>query len=253
MHEIETLKKFLNFPISSTAKIYDEFKNIDGHVFREEDTNGKERFLYIEGRLENKVLLVAHADTYYDVCWDYPPKKHIVLHDGDFIKAVDKKGAPQLLGADDRAGVAMLWLLKDSGHSLLITDGEEHGQKGSEWLIKNNRDIAEKINFNHQFMIQLDRKNKNDFKCYQVGTDEFRAFVKNKTGYKEPDKSSSTDICVLCKNICGVNFSVGYYNEHGCDEKLNVREWLNTYCMVKELLAENDLPKFLLHENFDII
>ena len=31
------------------------------------------------------------------------------------------------IGADDRAGCAILWLLKDSGHSLLVTNGEEIG------------------------------------------------------------------------------------------------------------------------------
>jgi hypothetical protein len=35
------------------------------------------------------------------------------------------------LGADDRAGLAILWLLRDLGHSLMVTDLEEHGRMGS--------------------------------------------------------------------------------------------------------------------------
>ena len=34
-------------------------------------------------------------------------------------------------------------------------------------------------------MIQLDRRGDNDFKCYNVGTDEFRKFIETSTGYKE--------------------------------------------------------------------
>ena len=35
-----------------------------------------------------------------------------------------------------------------------------------------NKDIADEINHDHQFVIQFDRRNGRDFKCYDVGTDE---------------------------------------------------------------------------------
>ncbi|MDR2919311.1 MAG: hypothetical protein LBV72_08110 [Tannerella sp.] len=246
MNEINELKRFLNFPISSTQEIFNEFKTINGHIFMEKSKDGKERFLYIEGKRENKVLLVAHADTYFDMFYDYPQKTHKLLEHSNVLKAIDENGEAQLLGADDRAGVAMLWLLKDSGHSLLITDGEEHGRIGSRWLIYENKHIAKRINQVHQFIIQLDRCNGKDFKCYDVGTDEFRDFIKERTNYSEPDLYSYTDICTLCTDICGVNFSVGYDYEHSKSEMLNIDEWLNTFNVVRELLRDEHLPKYHL-------
>jgi len=197
MHEIDALKRFLSFSISETDVIFNVFKKIDNSVFREADSSGKQRFLYVEGNRKDKVLLVAHADTVYDEHYGYPPQYNYLVNDGEVITAVDEYGNPQLLGADDRAGVAILWLLKDSGHSLLITDGEERGQIGSNWLVNSNNDVATEINEKHQFMIQLDRRNANDFKCYDVGTAEFRKFIRDKTGYTDAGKSAYTDICTL--------------------------------------------------------
>jgi len=244
-NEISVLKRFLDFPISSTGEIFDEFKTIEGHIFREKDVDDNKRFLYVEGKRKDKALLIAHADTYFD---GSTAKKQTIVEENGIFKAVDEKGKPQLLGADDRAGVAMLWLLKDSGHSLLITDGEERGRIASEWLMKENKDIAEIINQRHQFMIQLDRCNATDFKCYKVGTDEFRAFIAEQTGYVEPDFGSMTDICSLCKDICGVNFSIGYYEQHSRREFLKIDEWLNTYHLVTKLLSMEQLRKFHLQK-----
>lgn len=130
----------------------------------------------------------------------------------------------------------------DSGHSTLITDGEERGRMGSTWLMKYNEDIANLIN-QHQFMIQFDRRNGSDFKCYDVGTDEFRSFIKEQTGFSEPDRRSYTDICTLCRDICGVNLSIGYYDEHTNEERINIEEWLNTLRITQKLL-DNELPRF---------
>ena len=246
MNELNVLKRFLSFPISSTEEIFEEFKTIKGHVFSEESNKGKKRFLYVEGRSENKVILVAHADTYFDIVYGYSKKTNILLDEGDIWRAVDENGKPQLLGADDRAGLAMLWLLKDSGHSLLVTDGEERGRVGSTYLMNENFDISNAINLKHQFMIQLDRRNDRDYKCYDVGTYEFRNFIETQTDFSEPNRSSYTDICTLCRDICGVNFSIGYMNEHGVNETLNISQWLNTYDILTKLLSKEYLPKFSL-------
>ena len=244
MNEISVLKRFLEFPISSTAEIFDEFKTIEGHIFREKNADSKKRFLYVEGKREDKALLIAHADTYFDKgCFS---EKHAIVEENGIFRAVDEYGEPQLLGADDRAGIAMLWLLKDSGHSLLITDGEENGRIGSKWLMSENKPIADRINSEHQFMILLDRCNGTDYKCYRVGTDDFRRFIEEQTGYSEPNRTSFVfaDICTLCRDICGVNFSIGYYNQHSVNETLNIQEWLNTLNVVRKLLANEQLPKF---------
>lgn len=242
MNDIDLLRHFLKYPIWTSKPIFKKFKSIKGAIFREKDKKGKQRFLFIKGKLEKKVVLIAHADTYFDEFYNFAPQKHFVETQGNFFIGKDENGDRVALGADDRAGCAILWALKDSGHSILITDGEEHGKIGSQWLMEHKQDIANIIN-QHQFMIQFDRRNNSDFKCYNVGTDEFRKFIAEKTHFSEPDRSSSTDITILCKEICGVNLSVGYYDEHKNNERINFNEWLNTLNMTRGLLKE-DLPRF---------
>ncbi len=243
--EIDVLVEFLNFPINTDEQVLGKF-NLPNAIMRK----GKgdfEQFVYIRGSRQNKVLLVAHADTYWDKKWENSGRNSIARSEyeieGDFIKSVSHHFG---IGADDRAGCAMLWLLKDMGHSLLITTGEEHGQLGSNWIMNapENKDIRDEIQNDHQFIIQLDRRNGKDFKCYMVGTDEFRKYIIEKTNYYEPNLKSKTDIVVLCDKITGVNLSIGYYNEHHPNEYINIKEWYNTYQMLKNWICDENLPRF---------
>jgi hypothetical protein len=237
--DLKVLKQFLEIPIGSSDGVFERFKQIPNADFRGEK---QERFLYVRGCRQNKVLLVAHADTVWDKHYKEPfTSKHEVIFHNGIVKSGNKGCG---IGADDRAGCAILWLLKDMGHSLLITDGEEHGKFGSSWLMSHNRDIADEINNEHQFVIQFDRCNGQEYKCYNVGTDEFRSYVKKKTGYGEPDLERSTDICLLCETVTGVNLSIGYHHEHHSNEYLDLREWENTLNVCRTWLAEKELPKF---------
>ena len=110
--------------------------------------------------------------------------------------------------------------------------------------MEENKDLAEEINKEHQFIVQFDRRGKSDYKCYDVGTDEFRSYVEMITGYQEPDRKSSTDIKVLCREICGVNLSVGYYMEHTNKAYLFYEEWLKSLKLVMRWFNEDKLPKF---------
>lgn len=228
-------------PLGRTEAVFSKFAGAPDAIHR---GGGLEQFLYIKGKRENSVLLVAHADT----CWDdhYPdneaPPQTLIQADG-IIK--NMHGG---LGADDRAGCAIIWLLKDMGHSILITSGEEGGRHGSSWLMNDNLDIAADINDRHQFMIQFDRRGATDFKCYSVGTNGFREYVARVTGYSEPDRRSYTDIVTLCRRITGVNLSIGYYEEHRVNEHLVVAEWQNTLDICRKWLADENLPRFSLNE-----
>ena len=62
----------------------------------------------------------------------------------------------------------------------------------------------------------------------------------------EPDRRATTDIKVLCRDIAGVNLSIGYHNEHHENEYLNIAEWENTLNVVKEWLSEPNLERFAL-------
>jgi len=112
--------------------------------------------------------------------------------------------------------------------------------------MNSNKDIAGIIN-EHQFIIQLDLARASDFKCYDVGTEAFREFIMCKTGYTEPNRESRTDIVALCRDICGVNFSIGSYSEHTPEERIYIREWENTLAMVKKML-DSRLPRFPLNK-----
>lgn len=240
-NDLKRLRQFLELPVGTSDGVFERFAEIPRSIFIGQD---QERFLYVRGHRDNKVLLVAHADT----VWDRHYKRH---YDGNhelrFDNGIIKSGTKDCgIGADDRSGCAIVWLLQDFGHSILITDGEEGGKTGASWLMSDNKDIAEEINSNHQFVIQFDRRNGADFKCYCVGTDEFRSYVAMKTGYVEPDRTQSTDICVLCEKITGVNLSIGFYNEHTNEEYLVIAQWQHTLNLARKWLSEPDLPRFSL-------
>lgn len=245
MNEIDVLKRFLAVPLGNSDPIFQYFSNLPNReiIFRGERPK---RFLYIRGKRQNKVVLVAHADTVWDSLTgrDEDTRHELVFSNGIFRSSSTICG----IGADDRAGCAMLWLLKDLGHSLLITDGEEVGGIGSNWLMDDptNADIAQEINREHQFMVQLDRRHGKDFKCYSVGTDAFRNYLLRVTGYTEPDRFSFTDIVTLCRDITGVNLSIGYRHEHSSQESLSVEEWQNTLNLCRRWLSNDYLPRFSL-------
>ena len=240
MNDKEVLMKFLKMPLGRADEIFDEFSHLAG---AEIYGSGLKKFLFIRGSRENRVLMVAHGDTYWDEayvgsCAVNGAPGEIYEEDG-VIK--NRNGC---LGADDRAGCAIVWLLKYLGHSILITSGEEHGRKGSNYLMEEHPEIANEINSNHQFIVQFDRRNGWDFKCYTVGTEEFRAYVRKKTGFNEPDRNSATDIVTLCRSVCGVNLSVGYDREHSEGEYLVPGEWENTLNIARGWFSEPELPRF---------
>jgi hypothetical protein len=237
----EVLESFLQIPLENADGVFEKFMVIPGHIFRGE---GQHRFLYVRGARSNKVVLVAHGDTFWDSrgVFEASPSRETCFEDGKFLSMSAEHG----IGADDRAGCAILWLLRHMGHSLLITDGEEQGQVGAKWLMADNPDIAEEINSDHQFMVQFDRRQSRDFKCYGVGTDEFRSYVSDMTGYFEPNRTSYTDIVTLCRRIAGVNLSIGYYNEHTDHEILVYKEWEHTLNLAARWLSADGLPLHLL-------
>ena len=235
------LYHFLSMPLWRSCEIFEEFRALDGHShYRENPENLKERFYYREGTRPDKVVLIAHADTFFDESYVARRIRHTLKTENGIISGTDSA-----IGADDRAGVAILWLLRNSGHSLLITDGEEQGLLGSGWLWGKHRDILERLN-SHHFMVQLDRKNGHDFTCYRVGTPEFKQFIQESTGFSEPLNAGNSDISVLCGSIPGVNLSTGYYNPHTSEEYLVYSKWYHSLLTVARMLSA-DLPSFNLH------
>jgi hypothetical protein len=273
-NEFDTLKEFMNMSVFSTDEVFEKFAtdtggkiyNIDGH-----------RFYYKAGTRDDKILLVAHADTVWDKRYKNlalakcgystkPQDKSYMKETENFFVSNSKKLG---IGADDRAGSAIAYLLKDSGNSVLITDEEEIGSVVSKLIcgfaeyktaLENGGfeptdsereiiNVANDIVCCHKFMLQFDMNGAKEFKCYGAGSEDFKAMIENKTGYTMRPNFASTDIAVLGKKICGANLSVGYYNEHSPNECLNKTEWLECYKIAKGL-AEEKHKKFIPEPDF---
>ena len=233
----ETLEKFLSVSTKSSDGIFDIFEQVEGaQKYGDEPLK---RFIYIPGTRKDRVLLVAHADTVWDKNWipeinDCP--QTLKSYKGCYFNS--DSYAQCGLGADDRAGCAILYLLKNSGHSILIVDGEEHGQLGSHFLKDNYPEIYKELN-EHQYMMQFDRRGKKDFKNYKISvSDEFKKYIKKEFKFRDAGTKSKSDIVVLCDRVCGVNLSVGYHNEHTNYETLCYKEWLNTFNKTKNMLEK---------------
>ena len=232
---LDTLRFFLSMPLNATP-VLEHFAAMPQSQFH--DFGGQERFVYIPPTRQKPVLLVAHADTFAKT--DCPTE---LSEDDDTIRNADSN---QILGADDRAGCAVVSILGPMlGHGMLILDGEEDGQIGARALIKRCGAIADELQSRCQFMVEFDRRESRNFKCYDVGTNEFREYVSMKTGFRDDGRSAYTDICTLARDICGVNLATGFYGEHRAGEYLQKSDWLETLNLSLGWLGESDLPKFL--------
>ncbi|TXT66028.1 MAG: hypothetical protein BAJALOKI3v1_50026 [Promethearchaeota archaeon] len=225
-------KDMMSWMTMNRNDVMNKFHNING-AFRDFKDEEKD-FVYIEGSRKDPVLLIAHADT----VWDNNKKTVSPKLKNGIIYSENDIG----IGADDRAGCWILWQLRKLGHSILITSGEEKGCKTSRWMEADDEYWKEELQ-KHQFAVQFDRKGYKDIVCYDVGTDDFMDYVANKSGYKSV-RGSNTDVAVICDDICGVNISTGYYDEHTENERLVVDHTLNTMIMAKHWLSEDKIPKF---------
>ena len=230
---IDILRYFLDLPHSAAA-VLETFSRLPQAV-RETSPDGL-GFVFVPARRPAPVLLVAHADVAGDSehCPTLYEDEHIISNQG------------HVLGADDRAGCAIIWALRDLGHGILITDGEEEGCLGADDIMVNHTDLRDELQANYQFMVEFDRKNRDEYKCYNVGTAAFRRYIETVTGFHEPDRKSCTDIAVLAKDICGVNLSCGYRNPHTPCEYIVKDDWLNTLRIAQQWLSSNNLPRFEL-------
>ena len=228
MTDKEALELFLNYDLAHTDEIFDKFMTLPG-AQRHEHVDVT-YCVYVPGTRDDRVLLTAHADTVFGL-----EGRHRVKFDGERYTSLEEEDG---IGADDRAGCAILWQLRESGHSLLITNGEERGCVGARAIRQHNPELYEELNC-HSYMLEFDRRNAKDYKVYDIPvTREFKRFIEIETGFTEPDNLSSTDIRVLCWDICGANLSVGYNYEHTELAYLVLEEWQNTLNIARKLLAK---------------
>lgn len=147
------------------------------------------------------------------------------------------------IGADDRAGCAMLWALQSCGHSILIADGEEHGKHGANYLRKSNHKLFRELN-HHCYMIEFDWKGTDCCLYNQVdNTEKFKNYIETQLGFIDSKAKGGTDLGVLCQRVCGVNLGVGYGAWHTSKEYLVLADWENTRNKVHAFL-EKPQPRF---------
>lgn len=177
------------------------------------------------------IALVAHMDTVFkspatEVFYDR--KKNVMW-------------SPTGAGFDDRAGVFAILQIVKSGlrpHIIFTTD-EEIGCVGASIVAELPCPFSDL-----RFIIQLDRRNGNDCVFYNCDNEEFQKYIESfgfVTAY-----GSFTDISELCPawEVAGVNFSIGYRDEHTTSEILFVGQMLNTIDKTKTILKQTDIPYF---------
>lgn len=177
------------------------------------------------------IALVAHLDTVFKtpVSKLYYDRQEGVLW------------SPDGLGADDRAGVfAILKILQDGYRpSVIFTTDEEMGGLGASALANRNCPIP-----GLKYMIELDRQGDDDCVFYECYCPEFIEYVES-FGFCE-QYGTFSDISFLMPGweICGVNLSIGYEDEHCYTEILKVESLFNTIQKVETMLSEKEIPNF---------
>ena len=183
------------------------------------------QYILCEGNLP--VMLVAHMDTVFKT----PPQR--IYYD---VKQTTM-WSPEGLGADDRAGVYLIWRIIQAGYlpHICLTTDEELGGLGAGQLVK---DLPNCPFEDLKYVIELDRQGTNDCVFYSCANEEFKEFVED-YGFVT-DWGTFSDISDICPAwmIAGVNLSVGYKGEHKETEILNTHAMMDTYRKVTKMLDD---------------
>lgn len=186
---------------------------------------------YIVAIGEIPIALVAHMDTVFKTPVSnlyYDRQKNVLW-------------SPEGLGADDRAGVFAILKILQAGYrpSVIFTTDEEKGGLGANELGKTPCPIP-----NLKYLIELDRRGINDCVFYDCYCPQFIQYVES-FGFFERYGSFS-DISFLMEewDICGVNLSIGYEDEHSYSETLHVDPMFDTIRKVIKMISESDIPEF---------
>lgn len=182
------------------------------------------------------IALVAHLDT----VWESSPPK--------FIFYDQEKGAmwnPTGLGADDRAGVvAIINIIRQASSEgflphVIFTHDEEIGGLGAKEIAQLGSPFPQL-----KYIIELDREGAEDCVFYECENNDFQKYVEL-FGFKKAIGTFS-DISYICPSwgVCGVNLSIGYYNEHTVCEIFFPEIMNQTISKVMNMLRQESIPDF---------
>ena len=80
---INLLFEFLNMPISNGNEIFSKFKALPNAIFFE-GNEPLQKYLYIPGTREDRVVLVAHTDTAWDKAYGKEAHQNVLFKDDVF-------------------------------------------------------------------------------------------------------------------------------------------------------------------------
>lgn len=186
------------------------------------------------------IALCAHLDTVFN----QPPTNIYYDKEAGII------WSPEGCGHDDRAGVYMIMKIIQKGYRphIIFTTDEEIGCIGADALCEYENPFKEL-----EYIIQLDRHGIDDCVFYYGNNQDFIKYVES-FGFREA-KGSFTDIVFLCPTweVCGVNLSVGYENEHTYVEYLDIGVFYNTMNKVIKMLENPPTVKYEYTEKLTTI
>jgi hypothetical protein len=241
----DLLETFLKLPLGGTDEIFALFSSLPGAIFKE-GKHPMERFVYIPGTRKDRVLLTAHADTVWDERYGVAPLEPIEpkCAISFYFSASYKHG----IGADDRVGCAMLWGLRNCGHSILLTDGEEKGKIGARYLRKHHKKLYREINRTHRMILALDAPGSSCYLLNQVDyTSQFRDYIEDQLAITHGLMGGGSDLEILCGRICGANLGVGYINPHRNVEMFIIQGWNDLYRKLYDFL-QKEHPRFPINK-----
>lgn len=188
------------------------------------------KYLYAQGT--SPFCLMAHVDTLRN------NRKPLRLFSIDDC-VVNKNG---LLGADDRAGIHAIIKLIETRYekhyelpSIIITNYEEVGFWGIKQFIHDK--VLKKPNF-PRFCINLDRQGYREYVTYGFDLPANIRFLLSLFILEHVESRSCADNAFLTDSygIPSINMSIGYYNEHTEEERLNLTHHKKMIKLINNLI-----------------
>lgn len=231
--EYRELLSFLQCPLQDGEAILRRFAALPNAISGQGE-HPLERFVYVPGTRKDRVVLLAHCDTVWDRNYRTVEGEQKLREENGVLSGTEALFG---IGADDRAGCAMLWQFRNSGHSLLVLDGEEHGHFGAKYLCRAYPKLLRELN-RHAYMLQLDLWGGDLCMYHSIPNSRRFCDMIEGWGFREERRKNGTDIVYLCKRACGANLSVGYRGFHLPAETLDVRQWQQVLETLQDRLAE---------------
>ncbi|MBR4309229.1 MAG: hypothetical protein IKT58_06515 [Oscillospiraceae bacterium] len=219
------LREFLAYPLDDGGEILARFAALPGARYVC-GSHRMERYVYVPGTRKDAILLVAHVDTVWDRNYAQTGKGSPVdFRDGKFVSSDSLAG----IGADDRAGCALLWLLRESGHGLLLLDGEEKGHFTGKFIRQEQKDLLRELN-RYAYLLALDLPGEAFCHYHNIPiTKKFSQYIESAFGCRPMPRKFGSDLPYLLTNRCGANLSIGVYCMHRQEEVLDLEQWMRLY------------------------